>query len=199
MCKNPAFTCMIWRLGKTTERELSVGSGCTLNIQDLLRYIADYPASPPRTTALEQRIRIGTGFHGKWYRSQQEHWLGYLGYKRALWFSNDRGDYFLEPARGHWNRTHCFPMLFWLAESSGVDSEILGIAELAAVDVANKIRSDHPSHGKAARQVLPWILLEQTLMSKLPKSTAEEANLASETAYTRLAAERPDCRITVSS
>ncbi len=48
-------------------------SGDPLIINDLLRYIANYPEKPSRTVALEQAIQIGTGFHGKWYRSQKEH------------------------------------------------------------------------------------------------------------------------------
>ena len=139
-------------------------SANTLSIQELLQYVADYPTSPPRTVALEQKIQIGTGFHGKWYRSQKEHWLGYLGYKRALWISKGRGDYFLENAKGYWNRTHCFPMLFWLAECAEVEPGILDEAELVAQEVTSKIRADHPSHGKAAREVLPWTLVEQKIM-----------------------------------
>jgi hypothetical protein len=165
-----------------------------LVIETLLRYIASYPATPPRTVALEQEIRIGTGFHGNWYRSQKEHWLGYLGYKRALWVAQGK-NYDQEKAKSHWSRTHCFPMLFWLAECAGVDSDILERAEVAARRVAAVIGSDHPSHGKAARDVLPWPLVQQKILSKEPELELADAHLASDAAYTRLATLRSDCRV----
>jgi hypothetical protein len=166
----------------------------TLVIEVLLRYIAGYPATPPRTIALEQEIRIGAGFHGKWYRSQQEHWLGYVGYKRAQWAAQGK-NYDLEKAKSHWSRTHCFPMLFWLAECAGVDSDILEMAEVAARSVAAVIGSDHPSHGKAAREALPWSLVEQAILSKEPELDLANARSASDEAYTRLASLRSDCQV----
>ena len=166
----------------------------TLVIEDLLQYIAGYPETPARTIALEQEIRIGTGFHGKWYSSQQEHWLGYVGYKRALWATQGK-NYGLEKAKSHWSRTHCFPMLFWLAECAGVDSDILASAEVAARRAAAVIGSDHPSHGKAAREVLPWSLIQPAILSKEPKLDLAQARPASDTAYTRLASLRSDCRV----
>ena len=166
----------------------------TLIIETLLQHIAGYPGTPPRTVALEQEIRIGTGFHGKWYRSQKEHWLGYLGYKRALWAAQGK-DYDLEKAQSHWSRTHCFPMLFWLAESAGVDSVILERAESAARRVSAIIASDHPSHGKAAREELPWLVVQRAILGKEPELKIAEARSASDVAYTRLASLRADCRV----
>ena len=166
----------------------------TLAIGDLLLYVAAYPALPPRTVALEQEIRIGTGFHGKWYGSQREHWLGYVGYKRALWAAQGK-NYGLEKAKTHWNRTHCFPMLFWLAECAGVDPDVLELAEAAARRVSVEIGSDHPSHGKAARQVLSWSLVQQAILRKKPTVDWEEARSVSDGAYARLASLRPDCRV----
>jgi len=166
----------------------------TLVIEELLRYIAGYPETPPRTIALEQEIKIGTGFHGKWYSSQKEHWLGYVGYKRAQWAAQGK-NYNLEKAKSHWSRTHCFPMLFWLAECAGVDSDILERAEVVARRVTAEICSDHPSHGKAAREVLPWSLVEQAILSKAPELDVATARSASDDAYTRLALLRSDCRV----
>ena len=166
----------------------------TLVIGDLLQYLLSYPDAPPRTIALEQEIQIGTGFHGKWYRSQKEHWLGYLGYKRALWAAAQK-NYELEKAKSHWNRTHCFPMLFWLAECAGIEPGILEKAEVAAIRAASAISTDHPSHGKAAREVLPWSIVERKILSREPEFDLAEAHSASDAAYMRLASLRPDCRV----
>ena len=86
-------------------------------------------------------------------------------------------------------------MLFWLAECAGVDPEILGRAEVAARGVAAVIASDHPSHGKAAREVLPWSLVEQAILSKEPELDLAKARLESDAAYSRLASLRADCRV----
>ena len=92
-------------------------------------------------------------------------------------------------------RTHCFPMLFWLAECAGVDSDVLGTAEAAARRVASVIGSDHPSHGKAAREVLPWSLVEQAILSKEPGLDLATARSTSDDAYKQLASLRADCRV----
>ena len=86
-------------------------------------------------------------------------------------------------------------MLFWLAECAGVDPNVLGRAEVAARGAAAVIDSDHPSHGKAAREVLPWLLVQQAILSKEPELDLAEARSASDAAYTRLASLRSDCRV----
>lgn len=169
-------------------------SGDPLVINDLLRYIAGYSEAPSRTVALEQAIQIGTGFHGKWYRSQKEHWQGYLGYKRALWAAQGK-DYGIEKAQSHWSRTHCFPMIFWLAECAGVASRTLAEAEAAARIVAAKIGKDHPSRGKAARGILPWPMVEESILREQPSVVEAEAFAFSNEAFERLASLRPDCRV----
>ena len=47
-----------------------------MNVIELMCYVVSFEERPHRTTELENEIKIGTGFHNKWYRSQKEHWLG---------------------------------------------------------------------------------------------------------------------------
>lgn len=53
----------------------------TISQAALKKFVANYEPFSARTVNLEQRIQIGTGFHGKWYRSQREHWLGWLEFQ----------------------------------------------------------------------------------------------------------------------
>jgi hypothetical protein len=41
-------------------------------------YINNLPEYLPRTKEMEAAISVGVGFDGAWYRSQKEHWLGWL-------------------------------------------------------------------------------------------------------------------------
>ena len=165
-----------------------------MHVSEVLCRLTACPDAPPRTVALERAIQIGTGFHGKWYRSQREHWLGSLGFRirqRAL----SGIDVSKTDAGKQWNRTHCFPMLFWVAECAGIDDSDLARAEAAAFVAAAQIRRDHPSHGKAARAVLPWILVEQRLRERVQRADAIETDSAVASAYERLAAMRPEFRL----
>ncbi|HIE55353.1 MAG TPA: hypothetical protein EYP90_09275, partial [Chromatiaceae bacterium] len=102
-----------------------------MTLEQLLQHVAAYQDHPSRTTALEQQIRIGTGFHHKWYRSQREHWLGWLIAKQCEARRDGRREEDCL-ARTVWNRLKCSPMMFWLADAAGVDAKILTRAEQAA-------------------------------------------------------------------
>ena len=169
----------------TGSKELTIGG--------LLLHLSGFVDNPARTTALEQQIGIGTGFHGKWYVSQKQHWLGFLGYRIRLEASAGR-DFRAAPARQHWNRTHCFPMLYWVAECAGVASSTLDQADDAARYAASIVRGDNPSHGKAARAVLPWEIINEALANLSDANDALQTRSAVDEAYARLALLRPAYR-----
>lgn len=157
---------------------------------DLLRRVGAFPDQLPRTLALEQHIRIGAGFHGKWYASQGEHWRGWMGHKDAVLRRAGR-DSATVPARVRW-RLNCAPMMFWLAEAARVEAAVLDQAEEAASRAAAVVGHDDASHGKAMRAVLPWDLVETALAALPPLSpeavAAAEAAVAM--AHARLVAAR---------
>ena len=136
--------------------------------RDLLLRVGAFPDVLPRTLALEQRIRIGAGFHGKWYASQGEHWRAWMGYHDAVLRRNGT-DPDSVPASIRW-RLHCLPMMFWLGEAAGVSDDVLNLAEEAAEIAAAKIPHDSPAHGKAMRAVLPWSIVENALSKLEPLS-----------------------------
>lgn len=164
-----------------------------MNIDQLLRHVAAYPDRPEWTNKLEQEIQIGTGFHGKWYRSQREHLLGWLVFQQCE--ARRKG---IEPednlAKPMWNRLKCSPLMFWLAEASGVESELLSKAQNAAIEATAINPKDGNPHGKMIREVLPWELVEQAIsMGPRPLAT-EQAIMAANRAFDRLTQLRPEFR-----
>ena len=133
-----------------------------LTQNQLKRIIAAQSAIAARTDRLEKQIRIGVGFHGKWYRSQREHWLGWIVAKERMALQKGENPDAIV-ARKRWTNLNCIPMMFWLAEVAGVPDEVLTGAESAAVEAAAINDKDCQQHGKAMRVVLPWTGLEPYL------------------------------------
>ncbi|AML52827.1 hypothetical protein [Falsihalocynthiibacter arcticus] len=152
----------------------------------LKQFIACFEPAPPRTTALEQKIQIGTGFHGKWYRSQREHWLGWMFFQDAKALEKGIDPAGL-PAKHVWNRLKCSPMMFWLAEVSGVSPSLLEAAENAAIRATLINPKDGNPHGRLMREVLPWDVIEEALSDGSAKLPIDETNVCALQAFERLA------------
>lgn len=156
-----------------------------LNLPDLRRYVAGYEESPPRTLALEQRIRIGTGFHKKWYRSQKDHWLGWILVQECKAIEKGK-----EPqetdAEGVWKRLKCSPMMFWLAEASGVSSEFLDLAERNAVEASRINPKDGLPHGDMIRGAIIWHQLVEVIQQVPPTTSSKESDQVAIDAFMRL-------------
>lgn len=164
-----------------------------ISITQLKTYMAAYPETPPRTTALEQRIQIGTGFHNKWYRSQKEHMLGWTVVQEGQ--ARRKG---LDPstvdARGMWNRLKCSPLMFWLAECAGVAGSVLDQAEETASAAARINPNDGNPHGRMMREVLPWDVVARAILSGPPAVSQSEGAAAARRAFDRLANKRATYR-----
>ena len=86
----------------------------SLSQNQLKRIIAAAPATLPRTDALQHRIKIGVGFHNKWYRSQKEHWLGWIVFQEYSARKTQR-EISSILAKDRWMGLNCIPMMFgWL-------------------------------------------------------------------------------------
>jgi len=133
-----------------------------LSINQLLLFVAALPETTERTSALERCLEIGTGFHGKWYHSQRDHWLGWLVVQecQARLRGQDPGSVL---ARSVWQRLNCSPMMFWLADASGVSQNALDQAEIAAMAAKAINPKDGAPHGKMMRVPLPWEMVEQAV------------------------------------
>ncbi|SMY10269.1 hypothetical protein [Flavimaricola marinus] len=157
----------------------------TISLTRLKDHVAAYDDTPRRTLALEHRTGIGSGFHGKWYRSQREHLLGWLVVQEAQ--ARKKGeDPATVDARGMWGRLKCSPLMFWLAESAGVAPDLLDDAELAAVEAALINPTDGDPHGKLMRQVLPWEVVSQAVHSGPDDHEPGSGTIAARQAFDRL-------------
>jgi hypothetical protein len=129
-----------------------------LSPQQLQRIISKLDERQPIAERLEREIGRRHPHRAEpWYRSQKQHWLGWLReydgpgfYGRSRW---DRSAEFV------YNHIQCPPMLLWLAEASGLPKARLLRAKAAALAVGDH----HGTSTAAVRSLLPWETVEQNL------------------------------------
>lgn len=164
-----------------------------ISLSRLKACVASSESRPPRTIALEQRILIGSGFHGKWYRSQREHMLGWLLIQECQ--ERKKGN---DPshvsAKGMWSRLKCSPLMFWLAECAGVHRKVLDAAEHMAIAASEINPKDGDPHGKMMREVLPWAVVADAISSNARPVDAEKADEEAIPAFERLIAKNAGYR-----
>lgn len=129
---------------------------------ELAQYIAALPVSQCHTeeleAALEARRRSKSA---PWYSSQKEHWLGWLGeydgpgaYDRLMWEGRT--------AEFVYNHIQCAPMLSWLAEAAGLQSEEIEAANKAALAAPRRAASQCG----AFRRIIPWESVSGALLTR---------------------------------
>jgi hypothetical protein len=128
----------------------------------LRQKISALVAHQPMTAAFERAPTQVTPAARIWYRTQKEHWLGWLdGYR-------GRGAY----GRKNWHRSAefvynhigCPAMLIWLAEAAGLPKEQISSAVAAALQT----RSNFAGRCAALRRRIPWRDIEQHLRRIVP-------------------------------
>ena len=142
-----------------------------VQITDFARAIWTLDPDTPKHKELETLLRIGVGYGDPWYRSQREHWLGWLGdyhtpgaYNRSMKSPSE--------ARAIYNRINCAPMLFWLGEAAGLPNSQLDRAFDA---IAEKASGRVASQCGAHRKVVPWADIEAALLKLPPLSDGQIA------------------------
>ncbi len=137
----------------------------------LLLIIQNLPVFPPVTVAFErslskQRMRSK---ERAWYRSQKEHWLGWLEeyegpgyYGRKNW---------LRTAEFIYNHLVCPPMLLWIAEAAGVPRQTLRKAVRAALSAAPHLQTK----SSAIRRVISWRQIEPLLKASFPNTNVKDS------------------------
>lgn len=116
----------------------------------LRRKILRLREAQPVTEDLERLLkRLHPSGRRAWYRSQKEHWLGWLHeydgpgfYGRGDW---DRSAAFV------YNHINCAPMALWLAEALGVSKTLLRAASSLALGAG----PGPGSRSAAVRRILP--------------------------------------------
>lgn len=126
----------------------------------LRAHIRPLPEYLPRTRAMEESIGVGVGFDGAWYRSQKEHWLGWLSEYNG---PGAYGRSEQSPRTSEYAYTHiqCAPMLFWLAEALDASEHCLAAGFEAVLDIPEK----GARQCAALRRCIPWAEIERALNS----------------------------------
>ena len=126
----------------------------------LRRRIRLLPAELPLTKSYERKLASRGVWRsdGVWYKSQKEHWLGWLAEY------DGPGAYNRKTHRGRsaefaYNHINCPPMLLYLAEAVSVPKATL----LAATRSAFSARRPRAGHCAAIRKMIPWAEIEQRL------------------------------------
>lgn len=127
----------------------------------LRRRIKWLDPNTPQHLQLSAALNEGAGFNNAWYRSQKEHWLGWLAeyagpgaYGRTYDPSRD--------AKFVYNHIQCAPMLFWLAEAIDVPAAVLESAERAILNAPSR----NASQCAAFRKIVPWQDIESAVRCK---------------------------------
>lgn len=123
--------------------------------------LAKLPEHLPLETELSHALKEGAGYNNAWYRSQKEHWQGWL-----LEYSGP-GAYGRKTetprnAQLIWGRIQCAPMLLWLAEAVEIPSYLL---KNAFEDVLSAPKRNS-SQCRALREVIAWQAVEELLPAK---------------------------------
>ena len=93
------------------------------------------------------------GTWGTWYRSQEEHWRGWLkGYRGPGYYNRKDGD---RTAEFVYNHLNCSSMLLWLAEASGVPK-----ARVVKAKAARSASQNPSARSAAVRKIIPWEMVE---------------------------------------
>lgn len=137
----------------------------------LRAHIAPLPENPPQYRKLETAIQIGAGFDGAWYRSQKEHWLGWL---REYDGPGAYGRGTSTPRRASyvWTHIQCAPMLFWLAEALDAPQATLNVAFEAVINAPGK----GASQCAALRKILLWSDID-ALLNAWPYSRTQQLRI----------------------
>lgn len=116
-----------------------------ISIETLLDAIRDLPADKPSDNPK------------KWYRTQKEHWIGWLGeydgpgaYGRKSGIRHD--------ARFVYNHVVEPKMLLWLAQASGARSELVRVASSECAKAPTM-----QQQSSIIRRYIPWKVLAATL------------------------------------
>jgi hypothetical protein len=153
--------------------EIAVGRSIPMTLRRLAVEIKKLKVRQPVTATYEQSLIAGEIWSRDrvWYKSQKEHWLGWLSeyngpgaYNRKTW--NGRSAEFV------YNHIGCPPMLLWLAEAAGVSkSRVVAAKRSALASQGNLV-----THCAVLRRVIPWPLIEEHLQnSRLTKRLMSES------------------------
>ena len=110
----------------------------------------------PITDEFEGRNKPGF-VNTAWYSYQGEHWEGWLNGYAGTGFYNRKNNQ--RTAKFIYNHIMCPPMFIWLAETIGIDKNLIS----KAVESANTTKEYQRRCG-IIRQFLPWEVIEEAIL-----------------------------------
>ena len=126
--------------------------------QQLAKTIRKLSPDGETTKSLGRSLSIKYGSNPVWYKTQKEHWLGWLSeyespgaYGRAKWGGRD--------ASYIYNHIQCAPMLLWFAEAIGISRPILVTAKKAIVSAGK----NGASQCSALKRVITWEMIDSQI------------------------------------
>ena len=128
----------------------------------LLRAVARLPELQPLTVRFEQQLRADAPiYRPPWYRTQKEHWLGWLAnYSGPGAYGRKNGN---RTAQFIYNHIACPPMLTWLGEASGVSKQELKLGMNAVLSARG---CNSTARCAAFRRIVPWSCVENGLVAR---------------------------------
>jgi hypothetical protein len=119
-----------------------------VSIKQLFFAIYDLPSDKPKNTP------------GKWYKTQKEHWLGWLAEYDGPGAYGRKGDK-KQDAEFAYNHIVEYRMLLWIVDAAGVERKLVRQAK-ATVDEKKSLSSN----SAAIRKIVPWKVLATALWGK---------------------------------
>lgn len=139
----------------------------TMTIRELRDHVARLSPEAKISDLFEQQRRRDSESRKVWYRTQQEHLLGWLNaYDGPGFYGRRRWD---RDARFVYNHFQCPQGLLWLAEAAGVAAAKITEANEAVVTAPPRLSSQVG----ALRRVIPWSLVEAGLNAALTSTTSD--------------------------
>lgn len=141
--------------------------------RQLRQRIRDLVEHQPITVNLERSLaKSYPPKREPWYRSQKEHWLG--------WLEDYEGPGYY--GRQNWNRTAefiynhvvCPPMVLWLGEAAGIPESSVSRAASAAIRSAPTMASQ----SGAIRRIVSWAYIAPLLLIANARSSWDRSSLA---------------------
>jgi hypothetical protein len=117
----------------------------SVSIAKFIRAIRALPSDKPRVTP------------GKWYKTQKEHWLGWLRNYHGPGAYGRKGTQ-KRDAKFAYNHIVEVKMLLWLIEAAGVPLQLVRKTRRASA-----VASTLPQKSAAVRRHVPWHELEKIL------------------------------------
>jgi len=131
-----------------------------VNSKELRKLILKLPKDSVHAEKMEKAIGLRARGRRAWYKTQKEHWLGWLA-------ERDGTGFYGRKTWGHdaeyiYDHIQCAPMLLWLAEALGVSEAKIRKASKAVIAAGR----NYARQCAALRREIPWQVIACAIHEK---------------------------------